>query len=127
MESFDRFSGFCLWESKSNKILKQTLECFGEKINSELKEALFGGLTLNFQFDHGEKWHDCSLYFWFSHSISRPPDSTFSLTVEFVEMVKGKIIPTLDAETLKHCEAIGILMRKYLEEDVKYIQEHYHW
>ena len=127
LRSFDEFWNFENWEVDSNEILAHIFKCFGDKINSELKEALLGGLTLNFQFDHSEKWYDCSLYFWFSHSISKPPNSTFSLSVEFVEMVKSKTILALDAETIKHCEAIGVLMRKYLEEDVKYIQEHYHW
>lgn len=126
-ESFDQFPGFDHWQIRSNKIIENAFENFGGKINIEIKEVLLGILTLNFQSDHGEKWFDCSLYFWFSHSISKPPNSTFSLSVEFVERVKSKTIPMLDAKTIKHCEAIGVLMRKYLEEDVKYIQEHYHW
>ena len=122
---FSDFSGFGNMEAKSNQLLKEAFEKFGQKLNLELREALESGLEQNFRHDHGEKWYESSFDNWFE-SQAKPMDSTFSLSVEFVSAVrvaKNRI----GQDTLRHCEAIGELMKKYMEDDVEYIRAHYHW
>lgn len=119
------FFGFGNMEEKSNQLLKEAFEMFGQKLNLELREALMAGLEQHFQHYHGEKWYSSSFDTWFGFQ-AKPMDSTFSLSVEFVSAaIKAKV--RIGQETLLHCEAIGELMTKYVEEDIKYIRTHYHW
>ena len=53
--------------------------------------------------------------------------STFSLPHSLVLHVEREIIPSLSERVSRDVQGIGQAMRKYVERDLEYIREHYHW
>ena len=54
-------------------------------------------------------------------------ESTFSLPYELVSKVRKEIMPTFSESEKRDITGIGKAMRKYIEEDLEYIREHYQW
>lgn len=117
------------WEWKTNKAMAETLERFGDKLNPALRKALKELTEIKFSSDAmGWKGTNSSLYTWYKHSICfSGMVSTFSLSVEFINEVEREVIPELGAKTIRHCQAIAELMKKYLERDFDLIKRKYHW
>lgn len=53
--------------------------------------------------------------------------STFSLPHELVLKVQKEIMPSFSESERKDIMCIGEAMRKYIKEDLEYIQKQYHW
>ncbi len=53
--------------------------------------------------------------------------STFSFSEETNRKIEKEILPSLSESTKNDCRAIGKIMRGYIQEDLEYIKEHYHW
>ena len=53
--------------------------------------------------------------------------STWSLPYETVRKVKDQILPFLFDSERRDINGIANCMRKYIQEDLTYIREHYHW
>jgi len=53
--------------------------------------------------------------------------STWSLPYETVKKVKDQILPFLSDSERRDINGIANCMRKYIQEDLTYIREHYHW
>ena len=125
--SFNGLYGFDGWQLISNRLLEKSFEISPNKMNPALTKVLLKGLELHFHSDHGEKWHSCSFKIFLDVLPSIAFESTFALFSGWIEETAQKIIPLLDADTLRHCEAIGNLMEKHVKRDVEYIRENYYW
>jgi len=112
------------WYRMTNNAMKEAFEKFGNKFNPALGEAIRTATEFHFQSDHGETWHE-NLFRWFPKRPSMV--STYSLSVESSDYIKEKVIPSLDPDTVGHCKKIAKIMRKYLDQDLEFIKEHYHW
>ncbi len=54
--------------------------------------------------------------------------SSFSLDEETLRKIKRETLPSLPKQEMRDdCLSIGLLMRKYVQEDLKEIKKNYHW
>ena len=53
--------------------------------------------------------------------------STFSLPQELIVTVKKNVLPAFSDDERKDVEGIAKAMRKYVDEDIAFIQKRYHW
>jgi len=117
------------WEWRTNEAMVQALEQFGSKLNPSLREAIKELTHLEFYSDGiMTKGYLNMIYTTFKHAICHSwLISTFSLSVEFIEEVRRSVIPSLNPETLRHCQTIAEIMKGYVERDVDLIKRRYHW
>lgn len=94
------------------------------KFNPALAEAIRSQTYFTWHSDHGEKWWDNPIRFWFMFGGHNRMQSTFALTVpEAREAERG--LGALDLDTRRHIENIAEIMKKYVRADVEFIKQHY--
>lgn len=112
------------WCNRINKYLGTLKD--QNKFNPALAEAIKDHTYFTWHSDHGEKWWDNPIRFWFMFGNHNRMQSTFALTVpEAREAERG--LETIDPDTRRHMENIAEIMKKYIQADVEFIRQHYQW
>jgi len=78
----------------------------------------------------GDNYPTCELYGCFRGFGGICPvtfHSSFSLPLELVVRVQKEVLPSLSKDERRDVKGIGKAMRKYINDDLEYIREHYHW
>lgn len=96
------------------------------RINLALAKAIRDWTHLNWNHDYGESWWDNQIRFWFMFGGHNHMQSTFALTVPRARKAE-KELQNLDPGTLCQMEGIAEKMKKYIQSDLEYIRQHYHW
>ncbi len=129
--AYRRYGNDNLWEwlSGNNKLIERVVRDFGGKLNADLQKTLMSLIRVSFDHDGaGDRVYFCWLTALYKRCICDCRiKSTFSLSVEFIRKVENKTIPLLDEETIKHCQAIAKIMKKYINRDIEFIKKTYYW
>jgi len=115
------------WERILNRRLNVlTGKKVQNRINSDLAEAIRHWAHMYWHHDHGETWFDNSLRYWFLFGGPNPMQSTFALTVPEARKIELDL-RGLDPDILCQMEGVAGIMKKYIQRDLEYIEQHYRW
>lgn len=112
------------WGSYANREVEKVLDRHGDKISRELALVLKSMLHFEWSHDHGESWGDNPIRFMMLFGRGPVMSSTFYLTVPDAEEVRNTIIPALSERVLGECRQIAELMKKYVQKDLEFMDEH---
>lgn len=113
------------WGDYVNKALKNLPINDSGKISRKLVLMLKHMLWFDWHYDHGESWNDNNVRFIMLFGRGPMMSPTFSLTVYHAEEIRNEIIPTLPLKMLEECRQIAELMKKYIKQDLEFIQKHH--
>ncbi len=105
------------WTGMVNNATEQALEQNSKRLNPAMIEALKSLLKIEWESERGETWRQSGIETMLMFR-QRGMDRVFYLTVPEAQKTRENIEKTLDADTVNHCEQIGILMKKYIERDL---------
>ena len=120
-------------EGKMWEYLQKELTNVKRELNSRIKDSLMEMLEPHWESDEwADGEYDTKLMILFNgrytggicNSVFR---STFSLEQKTINRVEKEILPSLLKSEKIDLEGIGKTMQKYVERDLKYIKEQYHW
>lgn len=126
------------FEPKSDRYEDIMYERFQKKLKKgllepEMEEALLKLLKPHWESDQwGDGEYETELYSQFTGGglggiCKVIMQSTFSLDQSVIYHVKTNVLPSLSEPIKKEVNGIGKLMRKYIEQDLKYIKQRYRW
>ena len=124
-------------ESFERKLIEYFEEEMGNsrgKVNPKIRDAIQEMVKYHWVYvpDPGDNYPTCGLYQDFKDFCGTgicpiSMQSTFSLPYDLVKRVSEKVIPSFSNAERKSVEGIGDGMRRFIEEDLEYIKEHYYW
>lgn len=113
------------WGDYVNKALKHLPVNYAGKISLKLVLTLKHMLQFKWHHDHGESWDDNHVRFIMLFGRGPIMSRTFNLTVCDAVEVKDEIIPALPKRVLNECRQIAELMKKYIKQDLEFMQKHH--
>ncbi|OGN01721.1 MAG: hypothetical protein A3I26_01620 [Candidatus Yanofskybacteria bacterium RIFCSPLOWO2_02_FULL_43_10] len=122
--TYARSRGMEDWGSYVNKEVEKAIAEHGDKICPELASVLKSMLRFEWSHDHGESWSDNQIRNIMLFGRGPIMSRTFALTVPDAADVKDKIVPLLGPAILEPCRQIAELMKKYIKQDLEFMDEH---
>lgn len=113
------------WGDYINKSLKHLPVNYAGKISLKLILILKHMLQFSWHHDHGESWNDNQVRFIMLFGRGPIMSRTFHLTIPDAEEVKEKIIPALPSKMLEECRQIAGFMKKYIKQDIEFMDKHH--
>lgn len=122
------------YESKLYAHYHKEMKSAKEKLDADVRTAIDKLVEAVWSYSPpDDSYYDTDLYWQFKGFAGVGGicpvlmESTFSLPCELVSKVRKEIMPTFSESEKKDVIGIGKAMRKYVKEDLEYIQKQYWW
>ena len=112
-----------LWVYLTNELAR------GErKLRPETREVMIALLRPNMHnAQTGDKEFRPELYVHYRRFPINPSRSTWDCTTPWREYLKSEVVPSLPAEVRDDVREIGMMMRKYIQQDLEHIRKKFLW
>lgn len=119
------------YENELIKYFKDEMSKAKGEISQKIKESIQKMTDCHWVYvpEPFDNYPTCELYVFFNYGEICPPHfkSSFSLPHEVVVRAQRELLPFLSKDERRDVKGIGKAMRKYIDEDLEYIKEHYFW